>query len=265
MQSLVVGIIYTRIETRPTTILGPGAILFLVARFIFLIFLAHRATTTAADPVDLANLKTDTMRKTYPNFYYSRGEVETVIPWARPSWDRAFKYFSYVKSNSDILDRHELHVVGGFLHYMQDTWDLDVNMTGDFKSYQQVERDQNYLLDASLNKFKLLTDVKWVSRLYPGTTYENADLVSTEVVSIEVRNLHMIKCGEAVNVIDENRSAEVIEKLTDNLYRVTRDYVYKDKKIEFLKKLETPGVQVMSVRDFLSLSEAQFFEKINNK
>lgn len=199
------------------------------------------------------------------NFYFKRGLVETTIPWNRPKWKPVFMYFSYIRDNSDILDRYELYIVGGFLHYMHDTWDIDVNMIGEYESYEQLERDQNYLLDVSLNRFRLLTDVKLVDNLYPGTTYEDMNSVSTKVVSIEVKNFFKIFQGEVVDFVDHRRIPEVSEKLTDNLYKVTKKYIYKNKKIDFLKTLKEPGVQIMNIKEFLSLSETEFYKKINNK
>jgi hypothetical protein len=138
-------------------------------------------------------------------------------------------------------------------------------MIGEYESYEQLERDQNYLLDVSLNRFRLLTDVKLVDNLYPGTTYEDMNSVSTKVVSIEVKNFFKIFQGEVVDFVDHRRIPEVSEKLTDNLYKVTKKYIYKDKKIDFLKTLKEPGVQIMNVKEFLSLSQTEFYKKINNK
>jgi hypothetical protein len=201
------------------------------------------------------------------NFYYSRGRVDTTIPWNRPNYETIRAYCSYIKNSTDIYQRYQPYIVNGCLYCLSTTWDLDIHLLGAMTSPQQAEDDLDLLLDTALNKFNMLVDCKLVEKISPDITVQNIsdpDFTIDFVNNIFVNNIQKIVDG--VVVVGEQRSGE---KLTEN-------YLYRYSKLAWAPALKKPhlagGIMAspdkvirlsMSFDEFLSMSKEQFFTETN--
>jgi hypothetical protein len=202
------------------------------------------------------------------NFYYKRGGSETHIPWNRPTWSVVFEYFSYIKTNTDILEKYDMYIIGNFLFDMKNTWDLDINITGEYQ-IKELENDLNILMDIALNKFQLLADIKWVSKLFHSTPlsfnqYINPNYQPQTHYIIEFKKIIKIVNNKEFNLSRIN--PEIIEDLNENLHKIKLCDKYKDKILDiFAKQPDRVFLQSMHVEEFLTTSKLDFFAKINTE
>lgn len=199
-------------------------------------------------------------------FHYKRGSVETYIPWTRPIWEQVIDYFDYIKSNSTIFERYDTYIRGGFLYNIHNTWDLDLNLIGIYEE-KQLEIDLNYLLDVSLNKFQLLVDTKWVSKLFEPFTYNNLknnDYAFNTVSAAQIRNT--IKTINNQSIVLDKPNVSIIKELSKNLILLEYKYFHKSKFVDAL--LKSPNkmlIQSMHANEFLNMSKDDFFKNTNYK
>jgi len=185
------------------------------------------------------------------SFFYQRGRVKTTARWTKPTHDKALAYFRYIKDNSTILDRYDAYVVGAFLYGIEDTWDVDINLTGCYEP-QGLEDDLDYLLDVSLNKFNLLVDVKWVSMMFPPFEYANFFDES------EVRPVHAIFTFNIFKGSNGNvrpLDAKLLtppDKLSENMQRTMYFYYQKKKLLDLVMSNPDKAVpQSKRILDYL--------------
>lgn len=68
-------------------------------------------------------------------FYYRFGKAETNKPWDRPTWERFYQWWDRFKTIDGVSD-YDFHVVGGALYDIENTWDVDVAITGPVKNFK---------------------------------------------------------------------------------------------------------------------------------
>jgi hypothetical protein len=199
-------------------------------------------------------------------FHYRLGLVETSIPCTRPTWEKAINYFNYIKNNSNILDKYNLYIRGGFLYDIDNTWDIDITMTGSYQQVSELEKDLNYLLDISLNHFEFVVDVKWGEELFPPYTYEDA--INPEYKTKCLPRIHIINCYVTRNGITrklDKLDMIILEQLSKNV--ILREYHFKPKD-KFLKKvIKNPDkiiAQSIEVKEFIQMSREEFYQKTNH-
>jgi hypothetical protein len=191
------------------------------------------------------------------SFSYSRGSVKTTNRWVRPTKKLVSEYFSYVKNNSNIFEKYDLYIVGGFLYNPTNTWDIDIRMIGKEFDPVELEEDQNYLLDTALNRFNLLVDAKWRSELFKSISYEdtiNPNYEPQTLPSVEVMNIFRTIDGYTTKL--EKPDFKIVKQFSEHLVLINHSYKIKSKFLEV--SMKNPGkdlLQSMSVVSFLSATE----------
>ena len=189
------------------------------------------------------------------DFYYSRGIVKTIIPWTRPTQEQATNYFLYLKNNSTILDRYDLYIHGRFMYVRTNTWDLDIQLIGNYQ-LEQLEQDLNYMLDVALNKFRLLVDVKCLGELVEPLTYENTvntNYIPKIVPAIQIMNVTKIR----KDITEILVTPFVIEKqLSKNMIMVKYDQ-RKPKLLDLTRSDLKDLKLIMHVTDFLNTTSCE--------
>lgn len=113
------------------------------------------------------------------DFFYKKGKFETNKEWSRPNIDSILKFSKDIAENTDILEKYRATLYGGiFYKRLGRTWDIDLNLSGDFKSYEDLENDF-LILQQLADSNDLLLDINWttvpLSSLYgSGATFFNA-------------------------------------------------------------------------------------------
>ena len=104
-------------------------------------------------------------------FHYQRGSVHTGTAWNRPSYKSIKDFFTVISQETDILSKYDVYLMGGILYDFKETWDVDLCLTGNISSYEDLEKDMNLMYDLALNHFRLLLDIQWYEKPLPVVTY----------------------------------------------------------------------------------------------
>jgi len=68
------------------------------------------------------------------SFFYRYGEVETDISWNRPTWETFYAWWEEFKLEEGVSD-YECYISGSSLVDIENTWDVDVIITGPIKDF----------------------------------------------------------------------------------------------------------------------------------
>ena len=108
--------------------------------------------------------------------------------------------------------------MGGILYDFKETWDVDLCLTGNVSSYEDLENDMNLMYDLALNHFKLLLDIQWYEKLLPVVTYE--EITSENFIHHRLKYVKTAyikkEIGQEVTEFDV-RDNEGVIKLTEYL------------------------------------------------
>jgi len=201
-------------------------------------------------------------------FYYQRGKVKTNKIWTRPSYEKIKILFERIKSETDILDRYNLYLIGGVLFSFEGTWDVDLCITGNVDDYETLEKDMNIIYEISLNEIQMLIDIQWMEIPPPKVSF--SELTSPNFKNYEIKFLKTTyivkKIGKEKSVIDLRNRGD-IKKLTEFLVEGSHNEYPKSKK-KFLDRIFAyPNftlVTFMDVNDFLD-NDYSFFIKNTNR
>lgn len=95
-------------------------------------------------------------------FYYQIGEVITLIPWWRPTYDRLCKFFQQ-EEISEILKKYkDVEIIGNCLWDFDVTWDMDLRLIvppNETLDWDSIEDDINKLNHLALNEWRILPDI----------------------------------------------------------------------------------------------------------
>ena len=95
-------------------------------------------------------------------FYYQIGEVITLIPWWRPTYDRLCKFFQQ-EEISEILKKYkDVEIIGNCIWDFDVTWDMDLRLilpSNEIIDWDSVEDDINKLNHLALNEWRILPDI----------------------------------------------------------------------------------------------------------
>ena len=99
-------------------------------------------------------------------FYYQIGEVTTLIPWWRPSYDRLCKFFQQEEVIEIFKKYKYVEIIGNCLWDFDVTWDMDLRLIISHQEYRNgnidwdsVEDDLNKLNHLALNEWRILPDI----------------------------------------------------------------------------------------------------------
>jgi hypothetical protein len=76
-------------------------------------------------------------------FYYQVGSVVTKKVWTKPTYEKIKNFLTAIKNETSIMSEFELYLMGGTLIDFNSTWDVDICMTGEVKSYEELESHLN--------------------------------------------------------------------------------------------------------------------------
>jgi len=200
-------------------------------------------------------------------FHYQRGGVHTGTAWNRPSYKSIKNFFTVISQETDILSKYDVYLMGGVLYDFNETWDVDLCITGNIVSYEDLENDMNLMYDLALNHFKLLLDIQWYEKPLPVITYE--EITSENFVHYRLKYIKTAyikkEIGQEVTEFDV-RDNESVTKLTEylvegyhNEYPGTKEKVINRIKNNPNKVLKS----VFDVKTFLTTNEEYFINNTN--
>lgn len=97
-------------------------------------------------------------------FSYRLGNISTTIPWARPTWSALENWWQEYKNISG-TEAYDFYVVGHSLYNINETWDIDIALTGDIPDVNKLGYILEKGLDLALNKYRIYIDLKWYSSI----------------------------------------------------------------------------------------------------
>ena len=187
-------------------------------------------------------------------FFYQRGRVSTTKPWHRPSWARVHDYCNYLINETDLIQRHEIYLRGGFLYDIHRTTDVDLNILGE----DNLENDLDAMLDIALNKFQLLVDVKWVPELFTPVDNKTVDLPVKVLNCRSVANVYKQVDYEIAR--QDRRQLAEAKLLSEYLIEYPNNYTHKYEFVKFVKQHGT-ALQLLNIKTFVDMSEQEFWAK----
>lgn len=199
-------------------------------------------------------------------FFYQRGNVTTNIPWNRPSYIKIKEYLTFVSENSDVFNVFECYLGGGVLFNFENTWDVDIFLTGNEKiEDSKIEYYINYMTDIALNKYRLLVDISWQSKRIRNLTYD--DLVNCNFTQDDM----VIKKPFFIKKVINDQIDEVnylndsgYSKITENLSMVNvGGRCVSNKVINKIKNNKKLTILTFPIKDFLNKDEKYFIENTN--
>lgn len=98
------------------------------------------------------------------DFYYRYGPVDTTTPWNRPTWDAIYDWWEEFKTTEGVED-YDFHIIGGVLYDMDNTWDVDISVTGVVKDFKVLGDLLKHARSLGHNKYKLFVDMFWYSSI----------------------------------------------------------------------------------------------------
>jgi hypothetical protein len=200
-------------------------------------------------------------------FHYQRGGVHTGTAWNRPSYKSIKNFFTVISQETDILSKYDVYLMGGVLYDFNETWDVDLCITGNIVSYEDLENDMNLMYDLALNHFKLLLDIQWYEKPLPVITYE--EITSENFVHYRLKYIKTAyikkEIGQEVTEFDV-RDNESVTKLTEYLVEGYHDEYpgTKEKVINRIKNNPNKVLKsVFDVKTFLTTNEEYFINNTN--
>jgi len=200
-------------------------------------------------------------------FHYQRGSVHTGTAWNRPSYKLIKDFFTVISQETDILSKYNVYLMGGILYDFKETWDIDLCLTGNILSYEDLENDMNLMYDLALNHFKLLLDIQWYEKPLPVITYE--EITSENFIHHRLKYIKTAyikkEIGQEVTEFDV-RDNEGITKLTEYLVEGYHDEYpgTKEKVINRIKNNPNRVLKsVFDIKTFLTTDEEYFINNTN--
>lgn len=153
------------------------------------------------------NLFTKTAKET-DTFFYQIGDVKTNKIWTRPSYYKLKYFLERIKKDTNILENYEAHIIGGVLFSFENTWDVDICITGHIYSFEKLEDDLHLMYEIALNEFQLLIDVQWLNELLPNISFK--DLNSPEFKKPQLQFIKLNPITKKIN--DDIINSDILKK-----------------------------------------------------
>ena len=157
-------------------------------------------------------------------------------------------------NETDLTQRHEIYLRGGFLYDIHRTTDVDLNILGE----DNLEDDLDAMLDIALNKFQLLVDVKWVPKLFTPVDDKTVDLPLKVLNCREIANVYK-QVGYEIARQDRRQLAEA-KLLSEYLIEYPNNYTHKYEFVKFVKQQPT-ALQLLNIKTFVDMNEQEFWAK----
>lgn len=207
-------------------------------------------------------------------FYYQIGEVSTILPWWRPTYDRICKFLTQ-EEVTEILSKYEdSEIIGGCLCDMDSTWDLDLRLIPRITSpyqvfdWNEIERDINKLNHLALNEWRILLDVGFTpfkhTLPYKSSVIESLDsgnnyIGVSEPWIVKIAYVRKVIGSKSHDYDIRNNERFVCERLTSG-YLVRYFTNHHDKKIidKILNSDKDYVVNSVPLSRFLDMGEEEF-------
>jgi hypothetical protein len=200
-------------------------------------------------------------------FYYQRGSVKTNKIWTRPSYNKIRDLFGRIKSQSDIFDKYKVYLIGGVLFSFENTWDVDLCLTGRVENFFELEESMNLMYDIALNDIQLLIDVQWMIKPPPIITYD--ELVSQKYGDYNLKYLkttYILKKTKNIESLIDLRNCENVNKKTEFLVEGFHNN-YPTLEPKTLNRIINNPTKIlktyMDVDEFLNTDETYFYNNTN--
>jgi hypothetical protein len=198
-------------------------------------------------------------------FYYQVGGVVTKKVWTKPTYEKIKNFLTAIQNETSIMSEFELYLMGGTLIDFDSTWDVDICMTGEVKSYEELESHLNTMYDIALNRFQLLIDVQWNPHKPKLVSYQ--ELMSGQLILNKIKFLKIGYIKKQINgeiTIKDYRNDEGVQKVNEYLIEGLYDEYPGTKKKLLERILSNPNKLIKSYFSANTLLETDEEYFINN-
>jgi len=157
------------------------------------------------------------------DFYYQIGDVKTTRRWDRPNY-YIIKAFLKSCETVGLLDKYRFQIIGNVLFKINETWDLDIVISGNFESYETLEKDFHQILNIGFNYHNILVDITHLDT--PMVQLFKEDYYSKDTIQKEVEATKMgyIK-------IETSSQSDEIDLRKDPYYKKVSKYLVTRKRL----------------------------------
>ena len=198
------------------------------------------------------------------SFYYQIGDINTTRVWDRPNYHNIKSFLKSCRSVG-LLDKYRFQIVGNVLFKINQTWDLDINISGDFENYETLEKDFYQILDIGFNNHNILVDITHLDN--PMTQLSKEEYYSEDTLKIL---MNIIRIGytkiesDTVNFEKDLRKDPYYKKVSK--YLVTRQRFWPDpfwhKNLD--QYLNSPqNKKIYEALEFINSTPEEFFGDTN--
>jgi hypothetical protein len=154
------------------------------------------------------------------DFFYQVGSVYTKKPWKMPTYENVEELLNEIKN----ISPYDMYLVGGVVNgKIGNTWDIDIIVTGPIV-YKEFEDVIHNIYDISLNKYRLLVDIRWINKSIDRLQYLIDNKLSETYKSVRF-GYYLKKIGDEVSEINLFENSK---KLTD--YLIEREVTFPTEK-----------------------------------
>ena len=160
------------------------------------------------------------------NFYYQIGDVTTTRRWDRPNY-HIIKAFLKSCETVGLLDKYRFQIIGNVLFKINETWDLDIIISGDFENYETLENDFHEILNIGFNYHNILVDITHLNNPMSQLSkdaYYSEDTVKTQM---EVTKIGYIRLESYTQNLEQDLRKDPYYKKVSK-YLVTRKRFWPD-------------------------------------
>lgn len=197
------------------------------------------------------------------SFYYQTGDVKTTRQWDRPNY-YIIKAFLKSCETAGFLDKYRFQIIGNVLFKINETWDLDIVISGDFENYETLEKDFHEILNIGFNYHNILVDISHLNNPMPKLSreeYYSKDLVQVEV---EATKMGYIK-------IESNTQNTEFDLRNDPYYKKVSKYLVTRKRLwptSWHKNLDqylnsSQNKKLYEAIEFINSTPEEFFRDTN--
>jgi hypothetical protein len=206
-------------------------------------------------------------------FYYQIGEVKTIIPWWRPTYDRVCK-FLIQEEVAEVFSKYSgVQIIGNCLWDFDVTWDLDLRLIlnkGEIRDWSSIENDINKLNHLALNEWRILPDIGVADETHRlPTRQEILDELAKGNNNIIPHEDWLMKIAYVKKVVnDEMFENDIRASLDYECVQLTERYLVSYKPTFYSKKIIDKITNskkeilenAISIDEFLSMGEEEFIK-----
>jgi hypothetical protein len=194
------------------------------------------------------------------SFFYQIGRASTKIPWTRPTFEKVKSTLIQIKNKTNLFEKYNFYVIGAVIYDIKNTWDVDIYLTGNFQSYEELENDI-YNIQMIFFENKLLPDISWVDNVVEILCNDDYDNKYIDIHAISYIKHKYIK--KKIN--DEIFESDISKTITtlipiDNNFLYKNSYLNKPLKYKIVDRLIKHGriLHAMNANEYITHTEDSF-------